>query len=315
MNEIRVDAVFQASSEPTIGRMCQIDPALAARPLTAHVGAFKVVLAFPTVEVGRLSPGYVSWSATDAGELTALGPAHFMAHTVFFSTPGTSDSGIREELKGAVTAIRFAAARLSDALRLEQPNVGMVGDIPKMLSLTARDMTGDRELKVPEPLSPGYPIIRGFPVLSAEAAANALRDGVSPPRALLSQARYLTQSTRSPQPGLAVLLGAVAAETYAKQTLQSCRPSGSSPSLRSLTQAHGKAVELYGPVTRGVLGRTLEVDDPALWKDLARLFSTRNKMAHQLSTPTHLDASRLVVVAMQAMDWLGTVVTETERRT
>ncbi|WP_164492500.1 hypothetical protein [Streptomyces sp. CNQ-509] len=313
MNEIRVDAVFQASSEPTVGRMCQIDPALAAQPLASRVGAFEVVLAFPPIENGLPAPGYVSWSITDTGEPIALGPAYFTAHAVFPSAPGTNESGMQDELKSAVTAIRFAAARLSDALRVEQPNVGMVGDIPRMLSLTARDTTRDLELKVSEPLSPGYPIVRGSPLLSAEAATNALGDGVSPPRALLSQARYLTQSTSSPQPGLAVLLSAVAAETYAKQTLQSCRPAGSSPSLRSLTEAHGKAVELYGPVTQGVIGRTLATEDPALWKGLGQLFSTRNKMAHRLKTPTHLDARRLVVVAMQAMDWLGTAVTQ--RRT
>ncbi|MEU2389053.1 hypothetical protein ABZ606_31090 [Streptomyces sp. NPDC012461] len=288
MNEIRVDAVFQASSEPTVGRMCQIDPAVAAQPLAARVGAFEVVLEFPAIEGGLPAPGYVSWSSTDAGEPTALGPTHFTAHTVFLSAPDTDDSGIQDELKGAITAVRFAAARLSDALRVEQPNVGMVGDIPRMLSLTARDTTRGLELKVPEPLNPGYPIVRGLPVLSAGAAVNALQDGVSPPRALLSQARYLTQSTSSPQPGLAVLLGAVAAETYAKQALQSCRPAGSSPSLRSLTQAHGTAVELYGPIAQGVIGRSLEAEDPVLWKDLGQLFATRNKMAHRLKTPTHL---------------------------
>jgi hypothetical protein len=31
-------------------------------------------------------------------------------------------------------------------------------------------------------------------------------------------------------------------------------------------------------------------------------------MAFRLKTPTHLDASRLVVVAMQAMDWLASAV-------
>jgi hypothetical protein len=36
----------------------------------------------------------------------------------------------------------------------------------------------------------------------------------------------------------------MAAETYAKQILQSRRPAGSSPSLRSLAEAHRTAVEL-----------------------------------------------------------------------
>ncbi|MBZ6135435.1 hypothetical protein ABZZ46_33450 [Streptomyces rochei] len=272
--------------------------------------SFEVVLAFPAFTGTLPAPGYASWSVNDSGEPIALGPTYFTARTVFLSALGADDHSLQNELRRAIAAVRFAAARLSDALRVEQPNVGMVGDIPRTLSLTATDITRGLDLKVPEPLNPGYAIVRGLPALSAEAAADALEDGVSPPRALLSQARYLTQSTSSPQPGLAVLLGAMAAETYAKQILQSCRPANSSPSLRSLTRTHGMAVELYGAVALGVVGRSLSAEDPGLWEDLGQLFTTRNKMAHQLKTPTHLDASRLVVVAMQAMNWLASAVAQ-----
>ncbi|MFF3430096.1 hypothetical protein [Streptomyces sp. NPDC002602] len=304
MNEIRVDAVYQASSERTIGRMCDIDPALAAGPLTTTVGDFDVVLAFPKFE-GRLpAQGYPGWSGDDSAPV-ALSPTYFTAHTVFALTPGLDEPVVQTQLKAAIAAIRFAAARLSDALRVEQPSVGMVGHIPKVLSLTATDVTQGLKLTVPEPLNPAYPMVVGLPVLTLDAATNALRNGVSPPRALLSQARYLTQSTNSPQPGTAILLAAVAAETYAKESLKSCRPPGSTPSLRSLQQKHGSAIDLYGPIAKEVIGRSLEHDDPTLWSDLGKLFSTRNKMAHRLTTPTHPDARNLVVAAMQAMDWLG----------
>ncbi|WP_432097279.1 hypothetical protein [Streptomyces sp. bgisy100] len=305
MNEIRIEAVYQASSEPTVGRMCDIDPALAAQPLTTTVGAFDVTLAFPRFEGQFPAEGYVSWSGDDVSAPVALGPAYFTAHTVFALASGLDDRALRAELKAAIAAIRFAAARLSDALRVEQPSVGMVGHIPTVLSLTATDITQGLELRLPEPLNPGYPIVRGLPALTIDAATSALHDGVSPARALLSQARYLTQSTNSPQPGMAILLAAVAAETYAKESLKSCRPPGSTPSLRSLQRIHGTAVDLYGPVAKAIMGRSLEDDDPALWSDLGSLFNTRNKMAHWLKTPVHQKAQQLVVTAMQAMDWLG----------
>jgi len=304
MNTIRVEAAFQAASEPTRGRTALIEPALAGKPLTSRVGGFEVVLEFPAYPGRMPAPGYVGWSGADASAPVALCPAHFEARTEFTLAPGLGENAVQAELKSAAAAIRFAAARLSDALRVEQPNVGMVGEIPKMLSITAIDLTNGLTLPVPEPLTPGYPIIMGLPPLSVSAAEAALSDGASPPRALLSQARYLTLSTNSPQPGMAILLAAVAAENHAKQTLNSAKVPGSR-SLKTIQDTHGKAIDLYGPVAKEMIGRSLEDDDQALWTGLGTLFNARNKMAHKLATPTHLDARALIVAAMRAMDWLG----------
>ncbi|WP_260859996.1 helix-turn-helix domain-containing protein [Streptomyces cupreus] len=295
---------LQPSSEPTVGRMGDIDPALAGQPLTTRVGAFDVVLEFPKFEGRFPAQGYVSWSGTHVSAPTALSPAYFTAHVTFPLDPSLDEPAVQAEVKAAIAVLRFAAARLSDALRVEQPSVGMVGDIPKMLSLTAQDVTRGLALSVPEPLTPGYPVVRGLPTLTIDSATTALNDGASPARALLSQARYLTQSTNSPQPGMATLLAAVAAETYAKETLRSARAPGSCPSLRSLQDTHGSAVALYGPIAHTVIGRSLENDDPDLWSNLVSLFTARNRMAHKLKTPAHPDAARLVVTAMRSMDWL-----------
>ena len=305
MTQIRVGTVFQASSEPTLGRTCSIDPALAAKPITATVGAFDVVLEFPAYDGRVAAEGYVGWSGTDASAPVGLHPAYFTARTEFEHAPDPDEHALKSQLKAAVAAIRFAAARLSDALRVEQPNVGMVGEIPKMLSLTATDLARGVTLPVPEPLTPGYPIIVGLPALTVDAAMSALSDGVSPARALLSQARYLTLPTNSPQPGMAILLAAVAAETYGKESLKARRPAGSTPGLRSLMDTYGTTFRLYGPIAKAVIGRSLEEEDPALYADLESLFNTRNKMAHWLRAPTHLDARQLVGAAMRAMDWLG----------
>jgi hypothetical protein len=305
MSQVRVDTVFQASSEPILGRTCSIDPALAARPLTAQVGVFGVVLEFPPFEGRVPAEGYVGWASAGASAPVGLCPAYFTAHTVFDHVPGPDAQALDAQLKDAVAAIRFAAARLSDALRVEQPNVGMVGEIPKMFSLTATNLARGVALAVPEPLIPGFPMVVGLPALSVDDAMSALRDGVPPSRALLSQARYLTLPTNSPQPGMAILLAAVAAETYAKESLKSRRPAGSTPSLRSLMDEHGTTVKLYGPIAKAVIGRSLEAEDPALFSDLESLFNARNRMAHKLKMPTHLDARQLVIAAVKAMDWLG----------
>ena len=146
-------------------------------------------------------------------------------------------------------------------------------------------------------------MVVGLPRLTRDVAVLALRDGVSPTRAVLSQARYLTLPTNSPQPGLAVLLAAVAAETHAKRALRLCLPSARA--LKTLQDQAGTALALYGEIALQVIGRSLEVEEPVVWGELAQLFTARNKMAHHLATPAHLDARRMVVAAMQAMDWLA----------
>ncbi|MDX3490174.1 hypothetical protein [Streptomyces sp. ID05-18] len=306
MNEILIEAVFQASSEPTVGRMCQIDAALAGQPLPITVGSFEVVLEFPEYE-GGFSSGYASYSGPCAEEPVALGPRYFTARTRFTLAADLAEHLTEAALKAANEALRLAAARLSDALRVEQPNVGMVGEIPRMLSRTATNTTLGVPVRVPEPLTPGYPIVIGLPALSAEMAMSALRDGVSPTRALLSQARHLTQSTASPQSGMAILLAAVAAETYAKDTLKSLQSVGGAPSLRSLQRTFGTALDLYGPIAKEMIGKSLEEEDPALWLDVGNLFSARNRMAHKLKTPTHVDSRQLTIAAMKAMAWLDSV--------
>jgi hypothetical protein len=247
--------------------------------------------------------GYAGWSGDESAP-TALSPSYFTACTTLTLASSLDEDGLQVGLKAGIAAIRFAAARLSDAMRVEQPSVGMVGHIPTALSLTATNVTQGVQLRVPESLNPAYAMVVGLPKLTTEAAVHALRQGVSPSRALLSQARYLTQSTNSPQPGMAILLAAVAAEGHAKELLPA-RKSPLAPSLRRLQRDYGSAVDLYGPVAKAMIGRSLEDDDPALWSDLESLFTSRNKMAHKLRTPSHTDAKQLVVAAMKAMDWLA----------
>ncbi|MFF0391673.1 hypothetical protein ACFYS8_23745 [Kitasatospora sp. NPDC004615] len=306
MSEIRVEAVFQASGEATVGRMCEIDPALAGFPLTTEVDVLQVVLEFPKFDGRFPAAGYFGWSGDDASAPVALLPAHFLVHTQFAVASGLGEPELQVELKAAVEAIRFAAARLSDALRVEQPNVGLVGEIPKMLSLKATDTTDGRELRVGQPLVPGYPIVVGLPPLTVDAAMSSLRDGVSPARAALSQARHLTQSTNSPQPGLATLLALVAAESFAKEHLAT-RQAADRPSLRNLQQKHGSSVvKHYDQIAEALIGSSLKDDDPMLYEDLGSAFNARNRMAHKLEAPTHQEVKKLVVTAMKAMDWLRT---------
>ena len=304
VNEIRVEAVFQASSEATIGRMGAITPDLAGHPLVATMDDLLVVLEFPPYEGRFPVEGYVGWAGDDITSPVALTPAYFLAHTQLSADPGAGEPELQTELARAVGAIRFAAARLSDALRVEQPNVGLVGEIPKMLSLKALDLTDGRELTVCQPLTPGYPIVVGLPPLTAEAAARALKDGVSPARGALSQARHLTQSTNSPQPGLATLLALVAAESFAKENLAN-RQSADQRSLRNLQRKHGDSVvKHYDAIAQALVGKSLKDEDPQLYDDLGSAFNARNRMAHKLQIPTHEEARKMVVTALRAMNWL-----------
>jgi hypothetical protein len=309
MANLKLVAQFRPSSEPTVGRMCQIAPELAGLTLRRTVDKYEIELSFPVVTYPLPAVGYYnSAPADDNSRSTALYPAYFLATTVIEDPRNSDDPSRQTILESAVTAMRSAATRLSDSIRVVQPSVGLAGECPEMLSISAINEATGEEMAVPVPLKPGYGLAVGYPILTIEMAQEVMENGPSPTRSLLAQASYLSWSTSDPQPGLAVLLAAVACEAHAKEILlQRVDPITRSlldTLLRKPRIFQEPAVELFGDVAKAVLGKSLKDDDRNLWKDIVNLFELRNRMAHVADRPSLERVKELTVAARRAMDWL-----------
>ena len=307
--DVKIEAVFQAASDNTIGRMVFVEVGLAGRPLRALVDGFEITLQYPELNSPIPGQGYVArMNEDEASAFTAAAPQTFKAHTVVQIPGPADDEASQSKLRAAVRAIRTAATRLSDAARLSQPSSGLVGESPKMIARTATDLATGAVIPIAESLNPGYPIVR-YPPLTVHEAETSLLHGPSITRSLLAQARHLTLSSRDPQPGLAVLLAAVACEAEAKRVLLAEAKGEALPLIEVFLRRprifQEPAVELFGEVAMAVLGRSLKEEDRELWKLVVQLFETRNRMAHVADRPENEVAVKLVVAADRAIEWLS----------
>lgn len=310
VKKVSIIARFRPSSEPIAGRMCYIEPDLADLPLQCLFDGFEVELRFPKATYPLPSRGYYNAAlpGDDAFRPHQLLPAYFNARTTFNVGDDTESLDYESTFRSAIDAVLSAATRLSDSIRIIQPSVGLAGESPEMLVCLAIDPDTFEEVTIPVPIRKGIGMITGYPALSVEMAQQALRDGPDLTSTLLAQASYLSRSVRDPQPGLAVLLAAVACEAHAKEILLERANPSTRPLLDTLLRKprifQEPALELFGEVAKAVLGRSLRDDDRLLWKKIDELFQVRNKMAHIADRPSPEKARELVIAASQAMKWL-----------
>jgi hypothetical protein len=303
-------ASFRPSSEPIVGRMCYIDPSLADFPLINTFDGFEVEIRFPKLTFPLPAAGY--YNAAPPGEPnykpTQLMPAHFIARVIFTTVDDIKSPDYLSTFQSAMDAMFTAAARLSDSIRLIQPSVGLPGETPETLSCVAIDPETEVEIAIPVPIKKGIGLVVGYPPLTLERAQQVLRDGPDAISSLLAQAKYLVRSVRDPQPGLAILLAAVACEARVKEVLLERASPATKPLLDTLLRKprifQEPALELFGEVSKAVLGKSLREDDRPLWKKIDELFQARNKMAHVADRPPLEKARELVFAANDAMEWL-----------
>jgi hypothetical protein len=310
LSTIHVSATFRPSSEPTIGRACHIATELAGYPLRQAIDGYELEIRFPQLLRPLPQGAYSGWMGESKDNPVGLTPSYFNV----FATVDVPDDPASPERKSifesVVAAMRVAATRLSDAIRLSQPSVGLVGESPEMLSIEGRDLGNDQSVELGASLKEGYPILIGAPLLTIEMAEEVLSEGPSVTHTLLAQATYLVSFTPSPQPGLAVLLAAVACEAHAKQVLLTRVVGTAQPLLEVFLRKprifQEPAVELFGEVAKAVIGKSLKDkdDDRDLWRTLVRLFEVRNRMAHVADGPSIEEARRLIRAARQAIEWL-----------
>lgn len=312
MRQVSMTARFRPSSEAIAGRMCYIEPDLADFPLRSTISGFEVELRFPKITYPLPSQGYYNAARPDNDDYRPdqLMPAYFTAHVLFSVVEDTESREYVDTFQLAMDVLLTAATRLSDSIRVIQPPAGLPGESPETLACFAIDPSDESEVRIPVPIKKGIGMIHGYPALSAASAQQVLRDGPRATSSLWAQATHLVQSVREPQPGLAVLLAAVACEARAKEVLLERCESATRPLLDTLLRKprifQEPALELFGDVAKAVFGRSLRDDDRALWKKIDELFQARNKMAHVADGPPPQKARELVFAAGQAMKWLDT---------
>ncbi len=236
-----------------------------------------------------------------------LSPTYFVAE---LNWPLEDDDASAESqtLQEVVEILKAGATRLTNGIRLAQPGSGLAGNTPHMLTLSAVNMTTGENLSIGTPLNKSSPMAVGYPVFDAEMVAHTLADDLDVPEILLAQAAHWTLWTPNPNPGLGVLLVAMACESKARRVLTQRVPREMEPLLTVLLDKprvfQHPASDLFNHIAQAVLGRSLRIDDNMLWKQVVEVFELRNQMAHSGREPTRSQAGPLVDVGYGVFDWL-----------
>jgi hypothetical protein len=140
------------------------------------------------------------------------------------------------------------------------------------------------------------------------------RTGIPVEYRLLADARQFVPARLSdigvlrPLVQQAILVAAVAVEVKTKATLRRVT-SADKAALVDLILDNPRdvsvaAVNLLHRTMEASIGRSLQKDDPALFRAADRLFIVRNGIAHRGEAPTGEEARELVDAAVRIFDWL-----------
>ncbi|MGG7507476.1 hypothetical protein [Plantibacter sp. YIM 135249] len=222
------------------------------------------------------------------------------------------------EIDRAAEAMLVAATRLSDAIRSGYPAAGLVGQRPAFVSFEKRIKDGAWVGLNHWP--PAEATIIYQPVTSA-AAQLALENGIGLTERLLGQAKFWAQHAESNDAETAVLLAAIAVESHAKSVLTSSLTQRGDAKLAAVlfgkpSPSTSSAADLYDKVAMSILDRSYKLDHLAHYRKLAKLFESRNQVAHtgRLAVESYAEARHLarvhVHIAGMATRWLSAVSSE-----
>jgi hypothetical protein len=106
----------------------------------------------------------------------------------------------------------------------------------------------------------------------------------------------------------AVLLAAIALETKVKVRLRDLAKPANLPLLDFILanprDVSVSAAVLFDRVLQCAAGRSLRIENKALFKRLERLFEVRNKLAHRGIKPSDVEAKDGVFAAREVFAWL-----------
>jgi hypothetical protein len=286
-----------------------VTPDLAGSLLQADIGEHHVEIRIPSLDENRADagPAYGFWIGDDRAHPTGAG-LRWLQVDVEADVP---DGEARDPaLRAMADAALSAATRLADGVRQQEPWQGLVGSQPEVVGAELLATGIETVIEPADWLARRpRPLVVTSDLLSFEQlSATVLEGGLDPAQQLLAQARYFGHFAADPQPGLAVLLAAMACESRAKTVLLDGAPTEQVELLRVLLESprifQQPAFELFDKVAKASVGRSLRDDDKELFKAIIRLFEVRNSIAHRADAPSAEAAAELVRAAMRAFEWL-----------
>ena len=310
-----VDVICRFGAGTTLAELASIDVNVAGQEFPAVVVAppFAATVRFPPW-AGQFAPLNPSPGASAYVGFTGVVEAPSALALAWFEVSVTGltidEEPISRAIKPAVEVALVAATRVMDVLREGHPWVGLSGSAPHLLDVRGYPADGGTvTFDTPPNPRPRPMVVGGVPTSRESLAAALARPHHGSPSFLLSQARYFAHFAPDKQPGIAVLLAAMACEARAKDVL-TARAHPAAGDLLSVIFRHPRvfpepAQELFGFTARAVLGTSLRETDRALFDKLVTLFQKRNALAHRAASPSAPEAADLVRAAVSAFDWLA----------
>jgi hypothetical protein len=273
----------------------------------------------------RSGAGATGVQEVDIVRVSVSGPLEVKAKDL--GAPGTKiDPTLRAKIQAfhvaTLQVARLTVIEFANRLRTEkgQTWVGFGTAVPELVGLTSYLDEDGQSLRVafaePTVLYPLDPS-RAIDVDLLTRLPNLLGDGrieIAAEDQLLADARQLVPSrpsdmrTARPLSQQAILVAAVAVEVKVKTTLRRVTPKDRAALvdliLDNPRDVSVAVVNLLHKAMEASIGRSLNKDEPALFKAIERLFRTRNAIAHKGEKPTVEDARELVDAAVRVFGWL-----------
>jgi hypothetical protein len=221
------------------------------------------------------------------------------------------------DIDSTAEAMMVAATRVSDAIRVKQPNVGLVGQPPEFVSFAVRKDGGTWGSYNYWPPSRPWYINQ---VVEADFVVTALERDLGLTDRLLAQATFWSLHAAASNPQTAVLLAAIACESHAKSTFQTVLSGEGNGGIGEVMfdktpPTTFSAADLYSRVALAIVGQSLKDADKSTFRALEKLFQLRNKVAHTgelgaaLNRADSLElAQNAVRAARKSVYWLNGVV-------
>jgi hypothetical protein len=121
---------------------------------------------------------------------------------------------------------------------------------------------------------------------------------------LLIDSQHFAWHLKPPDAQRAVLTAAIACELKVKRSLREATPEEKQPLLDLILRGRRPVKDFFGLVFAASLGVSRADDEPSLFQDVGRLFTTRNGIAHRGERVSPQVASKLVGVATRAFAWV-----------
>lgn len=194
--------------------------------------------------------------------------------------------------------------------------IALSTDAPKLTGISVLyDLEADARIPLSRPSRSigtyiNSPVLRGLAPIGNVIEAMSQGAEAPTPERLLADARAIHWPTFSgPDHQRSVLLAAIASEMKVKETLLAQASPEAKPLVEIITENPREVTQSVPQLLRAtaaaVVGRSLFEDDRELWKQVDKLFTLRNRVAHRGHTPSEDEARKAVEAAVALFSWLS----------